>query len=90
VTLGVISFVGRQGDDTIFDQTSAPCLPGSSGGLIATRDGRVLGLVSRGVPPSQVFFVPTWVIRNYAQDVGVGFTLDPREATREVVPQGRD
>lgn len=55
---GVISYVGRVMEGNVFDQSSAPCFPGSSGGAVWTPTGKLIGLVVSGYDATFSFIVP--------------------------------
>lgn len=77
VTKGLISAQGRMMGKKIFDQSSAPTLPGGSGGgIYLVSDGRYVGMLQRGVEASFVFLKPIRVIRKWADNNKVNWALD--------------
>jgi hypothetical protein len=71
ISRGVVSFVGRDTPEGLFDQTDATCTYGSSGGMIcAAESGRCLGLCSRGPLETVIYFVPVRVMRVWAREKG--------------------
>lgn len=77
VTEGVVSFVGREKGK--FDQCSAPTFPGASGGMIADRSGRVLGLVRGGPGETFTLYVPARIMKEKAKSWGKRNGLDLME-----------
>lgn len=69
---GIVSYVGREVDGNIFDQTTAPGAGGSSGGIITNLQGEVLGIISQGHPPAVVFYTPTWKVREFLTSNSIG------------------
>lgn len=86
LTSGIIAQVGRRieafgGSEGIYDQTTAPALPGSSGGMIALEsDGRIIGVVTLGLRGSDSFhyMVPVRRIRDWAQKTNIVWLVDPK------------
>ena len=79
-TTGNISQTGRllggigSGSGVVFDQTSAPAEPGSSGCMIIREsDGRCLGVLVRGGSSTFNFIVPIRRVREWASSVGMDF-----------------
>jgi S1-C subfamily serine protease len=66
---GVLSAVGRDlGGLGQFDQTTLNAWPGSSGGGVFTTDGKLVGILTRGVGPGLNFIVPARVLRQWADE----------------------
>lgn len=84
VTTGVISQIGRvlQGtNDTIYDQTTCPGFPGSSGGgVFLANDGRYIGMLVRGAGETFNLVVPARRLRDWARDAKVEWAIDPNVA----------
>lgn len=87
MTRGIMSKVGRvlylgTGDGVVFDQTSAPAFPGSSGGGIFLTEssgeysGRYAGMLVRGAGETFNLIVPVRRMRKWAQKQDVLWALD--------------
>ena len=87
MTRGIMSKVGRvlelgTGDGVVFDQTSAPAFPGSSGGGIFLTEssgdysGRYTGMLVRGAGETFNLIVPVRRMRKWAQKQNVLWALD--------------
>ena len=63
---GVISYVGRVLDGNVFDQMSAPCFPGSSGGPVWSAEGKLIGLLVSGYDATFSFLVPVRRMHEWA------------------------
>ena len=61
---GVLTATNRLGGE--FSQTSILAWPGSSGGGVFTTDGRLVGVITRGIGPGLNFMIPAELIRRYA------------------------
>ena len=77
VSRGIISQTDRDlfDDGRMFDQTSCPVYPGSSGGGVYTLDGKCVGLVTNGLPGLN-FFVPVRRMRAWAKEEDIEWALD--------------
>jgi len=75
-------------DDEVFDQTSAPASPGSSGGGIFSREGEHLGMVTLGAGETFVLFVPARRIAAWLEAKGYGF-LCPGWAAQPVAAEAQ-
>lgn len=77
VSHGIISQTDRDlwQDGRMYDQTSCPAYPGSSGGGVYTLDGKCVGLVTNGLPGLN-FFVPVRRMRAWAKKEGIEWALD--------------
>ncbi|OGJ55000.1 hypothetical protein A2880_02110 [Candidatus Peribacteria bacterium RIFCSPHIGHO2_01_FULL_49_38] len=81
VTDGVVSQTGRiftWSNGKVYDQTSAPSFPGSSGGGIFLEDGRYIGMLVRGAGESFGLYVPVRRIRSWTKEVEMEWAMDPR------------
>ena len=92
MTRGILSQIGRvldlgTGDGVIFDQTSCPGFPGSSGGgvFLSERtkghEGHYVGMLVRGAGETFNLIVPVRRMRKYAKSNGVLWALDQNAAT---------
>jgi len=72
LTDGILSQQGRILDDTVFDQTTVTAEPGSSGGLVASKqNGQIVGLLTQGIGQTFNFIVPARRIRTWSERVEV-------------------
>jgi hypothetical protein len=87
MTRGILSQIGRvldlgTGDGVIFDQTSCPGFPGSSGGGIFLserskgNEGRYVGMLVRGAGETFNLIIPVRRMREYAKRSGVIWAID--------------
>ena len=87
MTRGIMSKVGRvlelgTGDGVVFDQTSAPAFPGSSGGGIfltessGDNSGRYVGMLVRGAGETFNLIVPIRRMRTWSQEQDILWALD--------------
>ena len=87
MTRGIMSKVGRvlelgTGDGVVFDQTSAPAFPGSSGGGIfltessGDNSGRYSGMLVRGAGETFNLIVPVRRMRSWATIQNILWSLD--------------
>jgi len=79
LTTGVLSQVGRLHEGVVYDQTTVPAMPGSSGGLVVTEKGLYVGMILRGSGETFNLIAPIRRIKKWADRVGVGFILDPAQ-----------
>ena len=87
LTSGIISRIGVRipgfggGSELgVFDQTDTAALGGSSGGLIALKsNGQWIGMITLGLGGGDNFhwYVPVRAVRDWAEEVGVMWLLDP-------------
>lgn len=78
ITTGVVSQIGRVHEGRVYDQTTCPGFPGSSGGGIFSEDGQYVGMLVRGAGETFNLMVPERRIRAWARRVGVEFAMDPK------------
>jgi S1-C subfamily serine protease len=69
---GIVAALGRIRAGKIFDQTTVPAYPGSSGGGVYLTDGRYVGMLTQGIGPCYNFIVPirrihAWAVRAKAE-----------------------
>ena len=76
VTTGIVSQIGRVFDGNIYDQTTCTAFPGSSGGGVFLKDGRYVGMLTRGAGETFNLIVPVRRLRPWAERVGVAFAVD--------------
>jgi S1-C subfamily serine protease len=80
VTTGILSQIGRvlQGtNDTIYDQTTCPGFPGSSGGgVFLANDGRYVGMLVRGAGETFNLVVPARRLQAWAREAKVEWAID--------------
>ena len=81
MTRGNVSQTGRvlqlgNGSGTLFDQTSCPAFPGSSGGGVFTSQGKYMGMLVRGAGETFNLIVPVRRMYTYARKHKVLWTLD--------------
>jgi len=92
MTRGILSQIGRvldlgTGDGVIFDQTSCPGFPGSSGGgvFLSERtkghEGHYVGMLVRGAGETFNLIVPVRRMRKYAKANGVLWAIDQNAPT---------
>ena len=80
LTTGVLSQIGRVHQKVLYDQTTVPAMPGSSGGGVWTESGRYMGMVVRGSGETFNLIVPVRRIKQWADRSGVSFILDASTA----------
>lgn len=76
--IGMFSFVGRNIDGTLFDQTTLIIYPGSSGSAVFSAEGKCMGLVLMMRAPNLGYIVPVRRMQKWAKDEGVEWALDPK------------
>lgn len=86
MTSGIMSQVGRtldlgSGSSRVFDQTTVPAFPGSSGGGVYFADGQhkgeYIGMLVRGAGESFNLIVPIRRVRQWCKSVDLGWAIDP-------------
>ena len=85
---GHLSYIGRMlklstATTKVFDQTSVPASPGSSGGGMFVQWGdedetKCVGLIVRGGEASFNFIVPVRRMKDWAKKMNIEFALDPK------------
>lgn len=83
MTTGNVSQTGRllqlgNGSPTLFDQTSCPAFPGSSGGGVFLENGRYMGMLVRGAGETFNFVVPVRRMYEFAEKYNVLWALDAK------------
>ena len=77
LTTGILSQHGRVYQGKVFDQSTCPAMPGSSGGIVALKsDGRYVGMVVRGAGETFNLIVPARRIYDWGKRTGVEFVLN--------------
>jgi hypothetical protein len=80
-TSGDLSYQGRLLNKVVFDQTTVPAYPGSSGGGVYTAsDGRCIGLILRGAGETFNLIAPTRRIHDWAKKAGVEWAMTAKAA----------
>lgn len=78
-TTGSLSQVGRVLNERVFDQSSCPSFPGSSGGSISLQsNGDYVGMLVRGTEGGFNLYIPIRRIRQWAATHHVEFVFDPK------------
>jgi S1-C subfamily serine protease len=80
ITAGLVSAIARDiGLKVVFDQTSCPAFPGSSGGGVYIQaTGQYMGMLVRGAGETFNLVVPVRRMRRWAKDAGIMWALDPK------------
>jgi S1-C subfamily serine protease len=80
ITAGLVSAIARDiGLKVVFDQTSCPAFPGSSGGGVYIQsDGRYMGMLVRGAGETFNLVVPIRRMKRWAKDANIMWALDPK------------
>lgn len=76
MTEGVLSQHGRIIDRKVFDQVSAAAFPGSSGGGVFLNDGRMIGMVTKGIAETFHFTIPAYRMREWSRNSNVEWAFD--------------
>jgi len=76
MTSGIMSQHGRLIGKTVFDQTTCPAFPGSSGGGVYKTDGRLIGMLVRGAGESFNLIVPVRRMRTWAKRAKIEWAMD--------------
>ena len=76
ITEGLLSQIGRVYQKKVYDQSSCNAFPGSSGGGIFLKNGKYIGMLTRGSGETYNLFVPLRRMRDWATKVGVTFAMD--------------
>jgi len=91
LTPGIVSQIGRTLDKREYDQTTCTAFPGSSGGGVYLRDGRYVGMITRGAGEGFNLMVPVRRLHRWAKAAGIEWAVDdkvkpPTEAELAKVP----
>jgi hypothetical protein len=76
-TTGIFSFIGRNIDGLVFDQTTIVVFPGSSGSPVFSSNGKCVGLVTSMRAPNINYIVPIRRIQKWVHDEKIEWALDP-------------
>lgn len=72
------SVIPDQPSKAVYDQLSCNAFPGSSGGMVTDKTGKVIGMVVRGANGGFILMVPIRRIREWSKKVGIEFILDDK------------
>jgi S1-C subfamily serine protease len=93
MTTGIVSQQGRLiggGNKKVFDQTTCPGFPGSSGGGVFTTDGRYMGMLVRGAGETFNLIVPVRRMRNWVKEANIEWAMSddpmPTDKVMETLP----
>ena len=81
MTTGIISQIGRTvnlsgGNVVVFDQTTCPAFPGSSGGGVFLKNGKYVGMLVRGAGETFNLIVPVRRMYSFAEKNNILWALD--------------
>lgn len=76
LTDGIVSQHGRLINKKIYDQTTAPAFPGSSGGGVFLDNGAYIGMLVRGAGETFCLTVPVRRMKGWAEKAKVMWALD--------------
>lgn len=80
MTTGIMSQHGRLIDKKVFDQTTVAAFPGSSGGGVYLKDGKMVGMVVRGAGETFNLIVPVRRLHKWAKRANVEWAVDDKVA----------
>lgn len=78
MTTGIMSQHGRLIDKKVYDQTTVAAFPGSSGGGVYLKDGRMMGMLVRGAGETFNLIVPVRRLHKWAKDANVEWAVDDK------------
>jgi len=78
MTTGIMSQHGRIIDKKVFDQTTVNAFPGSSGGGVFLKDGRMMGMLVRGAGETFNLIVPARRIKSWAKKAKIQWAIDDK------------
>jgi len=84
MTSGIMSQQGRLYEGKVYDQTTVPAFPGSSGGgvyVVVDGDPQYVGMITRGAGETFNLMVPVRRIVEWARELNVSWLLDTSVAT---------
>lgn len=76
MTTGIMSQIGRVIQGQVYDQTTCAAFPGSSGGGIFLKDGRYIGMLTRGAGETFNLIVPIRRLQAWAKRAEVEFAIN--------------
>lgn len=76
MTTGIMSQHGRILEKRVYDQTTVNAFPGSSGGGVYLKDGRMIGMLVRGAGETFNLIVPVRRMREWAKHAKVEWAID--------------
>lgn len=76
MTTGIMSQHGRLIDKLVFDQTTVAAFPGSSGGGVYLKDGKMVGMLVRGAGETFNLIVPIRRLHEWSKDAGVEWAVN--------------
>lgn len=76
MTTGIMSQQGRIIEKKVFDQTTVNAFPGSSGGGVFLKDGRMVGMLVRGAGETFNLIVPVRRIQEWAKHAKIEWAID--------------
>jgi len=76
MTTGIMSQHGRLINKKVFDQTTVAAFPGSSGGGVYMKDGKMIGMLVRGAGETFNLIVPVRRMQKWAKAANVEWALD--------------
>lgn len=78
MTTGIMSQQGRILEKKVFDQTTVNAFPGSSGGGVYLKDGRMVGMLVRGAGETFNLIVPIRRINEWAKNAGIEWAINDK------------
>jgi S1-C subfamily serine protease len=76
MTTGIMSQHGRLINKKVFDQTTVAAFPGSSGGGVYLKDGKMVGMLVRGAGETFNLIVPVRRMQTWAKSAHIEWALD--------------
>ena len=80
MTTGIMSQHGRLIDKKVFDQTTVAAFPGSSGGGVYLKDGRMVGMLVRGAGETFNLIVPVRRLVTWAKHANIEWAVNDNVA----------
>lgn len=76
MTTGIMSQHGRLINKRVFDQTTVAAFPGSSGGGVYLKDGKMVGMLVRGAGETFNLIVPVRRMQKWAKSAKIEWAID--------------